>query len=35
MPSYTFVEHISKGVPLTKKMVKDDVTIQLREWLAT
>ncbi|KAI7856535.1 exocyst complex subunit Sec15-like-domain-containing protein [Circinella umbellata] len=35
MPSYTFVEHISKGVPLTQKMVKDDVTIQLREWLAT
>ncbi|KAI8140216.1 exocyst complex subunit Sec15-like-domain-containing protein [Fennellomyces sp. T-0311] len=35
MPQYTFVQHISKGVPLTQKMVKDDVTVQLREWLAT
>ncbi|KAI9275897.1 exocyst complex subunit Sec15-like-domain-containing protein [Phascolomyces articulosus] len=35
MPSYTFVQHISKGVPLTQKLVQDDVTVQLREWLAT
>ncbi|KAJ8660146.1 hypothetical protein O0I10_004005 [Lichtheimia ornata] len=35
MPQYSFVKHLSEGVPIMQNNIKDSVMVQLREWLAT
>lgn len=35
MPQYSFVKHLSQGVPIMQNNIKDSVMVQLREWLAT
>lgn len=35
MPPLSFVKHLEQSVPVMQTMIKDTITVQLREWLAT
>ncbi|KAL1933631.1 hypothetical protein VTP01DRAFT_7721, partial [Rhizomucor pusillus] len=34
IPSFSFVKHLNNGIPVMQNEIKNDVTMQLREWLA-